>query len=113
MVNSPASVGLRSITEDDTSDDEHNIEMRPLVSEEGEDRMSDVEDKKTSPIKLLLIRTPWYIIGLVVLVTGIVLSQYTIHVPYQAQCDDQLHNITNSTSTNNTNITMDYMYYEL
>ena len=95
-----------------TSDDEDDIETRPLVSEEEGDSMSDVEDK-TSPIKLLLIRTPWYIIGLVVLVTGIVLSQYTIHVPYQAQCDDQLHNITNSTSTNNTNITMDYMYYEL
>ena len=95
-----------------TSDNEDDVEMRPLVSEEEEDSMSDVEDK-TSPVKLLLIRTPWYIIGLVVLVTGIVLSQYTIHVPYQAQCDDQLHNITNSTSTNNTNITMDYMYYEL
>ena len=72
-----------------TSDNEDDVEMRPLVSEEEEDSMSDVEDK-TSPIKLLLIRTPWYIIGLVVLVTGIVLSQYTIHVPYQAQCDDQL-----------------------
>jgi len=92
-----------------TSDNEDDVEMRPLVSEEEEDSMSDVEDK-TSPVKLLLIRTPWYIIGLVVLVTGIVLSQYTIHVPYQAQCDDQLHNITNSTSTNNSNINMDYMY---
>ena len=92
-----------------TSDNEDDIETRPLVSEEEEDNMSDVEDK-TSPIKLLLIRTPWYIIGLVVLVTGIFLSRYTIHVPYQAHCDDQLHNITNSTSTNNTNITMDYNY---
>jgi len=45
--------------------------------------MSDVEDK-TSPIKLLLIRTPWYNIGLVVLVTGIliVLNQCTTRVPY-------------------------------
>ena len=59
------------------------IEMRLLVSEIEEDSMSDVEDK-TSPIKLLLIRTPWYNIGLVVLVTGIliVLNQYTTRVPY-------------------------------
>ena len=55
---------------------------------------------RPSPIKLLLIRTPWYIIGLVVLVTGVVLSQYHIHLPYKAECDDTYNdNFTNSTTT--------------
>ena len=51
-------------------------------------------------IKPLLMRTPWYIIGLVVLVTGVVLSQYHIHLPYEADCDDTYNdNFTNSTTT--------------
>ena len=55
--------------------------------------------RTSSPlIKLLLVRTPWYLIGIVVLVVGLVLSQYRIHLPYEAECDD-LHddNFTNST----------------
>ena len=51
---------------------------------------------RAPPIKLLLIRTPWFIIGLVVLVAGVVLSQYRIHLPYEAECDDD--NFTNSTT---------------
>ena len=50
---------------------------------------------RAPPIKLLLIRTPWFIIGLVVLVAGVVLSQYRIHLPYEAECDNE--NFTNST----------------
>ena len=75
--------------DNDNDDDDNNIEMRPFVSEKDNNK-SDEEDNEqiTSPIKLLLIRTPWYIIGLVILITGVDLSQYTIHVPYQAQCDD-------------------------
>ena len=87
-------------------DDDNDIEMRPFVSEE-ESNKSDTEDNEqtTSPIKLLLIRTPWYIIGLAILITGVVLSQYTIHVPYQAQCDDAESN----NLTDNTNATMEYL----
>ena len=67
---------------------------------------------RTSPIKLLLIRTPWYIIGLVVLVTGVVLSQYHIHLPYEAECDDTYNdNFTNSTTpATATNYTYDDIY---
>ena len=67
---------------------------------------------RTSPIKLLLIRTPWYIIGLVVLVTGVVLSQYHIHLPYEAECDDTYNdNFTNSTTpATATNYTYDNIY---
>ena len=59
-----------------------------------------VTSRISSPvIKLLLIRTPWYIIGLVVIVTGVVLSQYRIHLPYEAECDDIYNdNFTNSTT---------------
>ena len=53
---------------------------------------------KVSHIKLLLLRTPWYIIGLVVLVVGLALSQYRIHLPYEAECDD-LYNVLNNSST--------------
>ena len=57
------------------------------------------DNGRAIPIKLLLMRTPWYIIGLVVLVTGVVLSQYTIHLPYEADCDDVYSdNYTNSTA---------------
>ena len=90
-----------------TSDTEDDTEMRALVGEEN--NTSDEEDETTSPIKLLLIRTPWYIIGLVILITGVVLSQYTIHVPYQAQCDD----VHSNNLTNNTNLTMEYLSYQL
>jgi len=98
---------LNDDNEDDDNDDD-DIEMRPLVGEE-ENNTSDNDEHTTSPIKLLLIRTPWYIIGLVILVTGVVLSQYTIHVPYQAQCDDVYSN----NVTNNTNATMEYLLYQL
>ena len=65
-----------------------------------EDNDNENDTIRTSPIKLLLIRTPWYIIGLVVLVTGVVLSQYHIHLPYEAECDDTYNdNFTNSTTT--------------
>ena len=80
-------------------------DMLSLIS--GEEKKTDNEesnnenkDIRPSPIKLLLIRTPWYIIGLVVLVTGVVLSQYHIHLPYEAECDDTYNdNFTNSTTT--------------
>ena len=94
--------------EEDASVTDDDIVMRALVSEE-ENNTSDEEDETTSPIKLLLIRTPWYIIGLVILITGVVLSQYTIHVPYQAQCDD----VHSNNLTNNTNLTMEYLSYQL
>ena len=65
-----------------------------------EDNDNENDAIRTSPIKLLLMRTPWYIIGLVVLVTGVVLSQYHIHLPYEAECDDTYNdNFTNSTTT--------------
>ena len=100
---------LRLVEEEDTGySEEDDIEIRPLVSEE-ENNVSDDDEQTTSPIKLLLIRTPWYIIGLVILITGVVLSQYTIHVPYQAQCDDS-NNLTNNT---NVNLTTDYLSYQL
>ena len=59
-----------------------------------------VTSRTSSPvIKLLLIRSPWYIIGLVLLVTGVVLSQYRIHLPYEAECDVIYNdNFTNSTT---------------
>ncbi|XP_065908684.1 multidrug and toxin extrusion protein 1-like [Dysidea avara] len=91
------------------NDDDEDIEMRALVTEEENNTSDEEEDETTSPIKLLLIRTPWYIIGLVILITGVVLSQYTIHVPYQAQCDD----VHSNNLTNNTNLTMDYLSYQL
>ena len=82
-------------------------DMLSLIS--GEEKKIDIEESNSesrntshgqSHIKLLLIRTPWYIIGLVVLVTGVVLSQYHIHLPYEAECDDTYNdNFTNSTTT--------------
>ena len=98
---------VEQANEDDTGEDS-DIEMMTLISSEeleettsGSDEDDDNETgtSKRSPIKLLLMRTPWYIIGLVVLVTGVVLSQYTIHLPYEADCDDVYSdNYTNSTA---------------
>lgn len=76
---------------------------------------SDEAGRGKSSIKLLLIsRTPWFIIGLLILVTGIVLSQYRINLPYQPaaiSCSDDLYNdtsmnddnFTNSSTTHNNN----------
>ena len=100
---------LRLVEEDTGYSEEDNIEIRPLVDEEESNTIGEDDEQTTSPIKLLLIRTPWYIIGLVILITGVVLSQYTIHVPYQAQCDDS-NNLTNNT---NVNLTTDYLSYQL
>ena len=103
------SSALKQVNKDDTPC-KNDTEMMILInSEELEenDSGSDTDDNnnlnetiRTSPVKLLLIRTPWYIIGLVVLVTGVVLSQYHIHLPYEAECDDTYNdNFTNSTTT--------------
>ena len=75
-------------------------ETSSCSDEEEEDTDKRVTSRTSSHvIKLLLIRTPWYIIGLVLLVTGVVLSQYRIHLPYEAQCDDMYNdNSTNSTT---------------
>ena len=69
-------------------------------SDEDDTDKSVTSRTTSSPvIKLLLIRSPWYIIGLVLLVTGVVLSQYRIHLPYEAECDDIYNdNFTNSTT---------------
>ena len=88
---------------DETSDADYieliEREDSNFSSNEGNDNKSTSDNIRTSPIKLLLIRTPWYIIGLVVLVTGVVLSQYHIHLPYEAECDDTYNdNFTNSTT---------------
>ena len=98
---------LKQVDEDDP-DGESDVEMMTLVSSEELEETSSGSDEdddnnsdtvRTSPIKLLLMRTPWYIIGLVVLVTGVVLSQYHIHLPYEAECDDTYNdNFTNSTT---------------
>ena len=76
------------------------LEETSSGSDEEEDTNKSVTSRAPSRvIKLLLIRTPWYIIGLVVLVTGVVLSQYRIHLPYEAECDDMHNdNLTNSTT---------------
>ena len=94
----------------DTELNDDDDETRPLVSQEANSTNDEEDDEQTtSPIKLLLIRTPWYIIGLVILVTGVFLSQHIIHVPYQAQCDDADSN----NLTNNTNATMGYLSHQL
>ena len=68
-----------------------------------DDDNKESDASKTSSIKLLLLRTPWYIIGLVVLVVGLVLSQYRIQLPYEAECDDDLYFVLNNSSTLTTN----------
>ena len=51
---------------------------------------------KTS-VKLLLMRLPWFIIGLAILGVGVMLSRYRIDLPYEGSCDDD-DNISNSTN---------------
>ena len=75
------------------------LEETSSSSDEDDDNKNHTSRTSSSVIKLLLIKTPWYIIGLVVLVTGVVLSQYRIHLPYAAECDDIYNdNFTNSTT---------------
>ena len=98
----------------DAANDEDDVVLvkEETSSSSEEDDSKDSDTRTSSPIKLLLARTPWYIIGLVVLVTGVVLSQYRIHLPYEAECDDMYFdsdNVTNSTSpTYIANYTMPY-----
>ena len=75
------------------------LEETSSGSDEDDDNKNHTSRTSSSVIKLLLIRTPWYIIALVLLVTGVVLSQYRIHLPYEAECDDIYNdNFTNSTT---------------
>jgi len=79
--------------------DSEELEETGSSSDEDDDNVNESDTRIVSPIKLLLIRTPWFIIGLVVLITGVVLSQYRIHLPYEAECDDDINSdITNSTT---------------
>ena len=94
-----------------TNDDDDLVLVREETSSSSdEDDNRENDASKLSPIKLLLTRTPWYIIGLAVLVTGVVLSQYRIHLPYEAECDDIYDdNFTNSTTPDYfTNYTISY-----
>ena len=94
-------------SESSRSVDEDDVVLIREESNSSSDK-DDNDNGRAIPIKLLLMRTPWYIIGLVVLVTGVVLSQYTIHLPYEADCDDVYSdNYTNSTATYN-NYTISY-----
>ena len=78
-------------------DDVREVETNSGSNDDNQNETSDTI--RAPPIKLLLIRTPWFIIGLVVLVAGVVLSQYRIHLPYEAECDDVYSdNFTNSTT---------------
>ena len=82
-----------------SQDDDVVLVREETSSSSDEDDNKENDASKTSHIKLLLLRTPCYIIGLVVLVVGLVLSPYRIHLPYEAECDDDLYNsnFTNST----------------
>ena len=71
------------------TDEDHDEDVTGGVLEDCgmEERSSN---RRKSAIKLLLIRTPWFIIGLLILVMAVVLSQYHVHLPYQqtaANCD--------------------------
>ena len=76
-----------------TDEDHEDKDGDSVTSGELQECSRDEESngrRKTS-IKLLLIRTPWFIIGLVILVMAVVLSQYRVHLPYQqtaAICSD-------------------------
>ena len=88
----------------DEEQDEDVTSEEPVLS-----RDEESIGRRKSVIKLLLIRAPWYIIGLLILVIAIVLSQYDIHLPYQhttTSCTDVLNdtidnelNFTNFTNT--------------
>lgn len=73
----------------------------------GEQGDKDNTTRGKNSIKLILKRTPWLIIGLVILITGLLLSQHRIDLPYQptASCTDQVNatndevNFTNHSAT--------------
>ena len=83
------------------SDNENDIEMTAFIEKEGQPSSGsdDDDDNNESSDTSGTYHTPWYIIGLVILVTGVVLSQYHVHLPYEAECDDMYNdNFTNSTT---------------
>lgn len=43
----------------------------------------DNSRRKSFSSKLLLCRAPWLLIGILILATGVILSQYHVHLPYQ------------------------------
>ena len=101
----------KSETTKKDSDEEVLVREEETNSSSDEDVNNNESDTITvSPIKLLLMRTPWFIIGLVVLITGVILSQHRIHLPYEAECDDiNSDNFTNSTTPDPvTNHTISY-----
>lgn len=88
-----------------------DMELEPNKDEDGS------TNRKKSPIKLLLGRCPWFIIGLLILVTGVVLGQYHIHLPYHpataANCSVDVYNDNNTNVdemnfTNSTIVTPNY-----
>lgn len=70
------------------TDEDHDEDVTSGVLE---DCNMEEGNRRKSAIRLLLIRVPWFIIGLLILVMAVVLSQYHVHLPYQhtaASCDD-------------------------
>jgi len=67
-----------------TNEDQNNSEQENNSDMELQSNKDDNSstNRGKSPIKLLLSRIPWLIIGLLILVTGVILSQYRIHLPY-------------------------------
>ena len=75
-------------------DQDGSTSRKQEESDSGKERTT----KRKRPMKLLLIRIPWFVVGFLILVTGLVLSQYSIDLPYQPveECDEAF-NDTNST----------------
>ena len=92
---------------DESEEQDDNVKLE----ESSKDEVINVREK--SAIKLLLTRAPWFMIGLLILVAAVVLSQYRVHLPYEqpaTNCTDVLNNDTtdydevNFTNTTNTTV---------
>jgi len=75
-----------NMTSDDDSDTDNgshddDVEMKELISE--------MKPNKThSKVRRILTRLPWLLLAIMVLVVGIVLSQYHVHPSYEPSCND-------------------------
>jgi len=87
---------MTDVSNDNSSDDssEDDVEMKQLLSEE----KATTNTSHRSHVRQILTRLPWLVIAIIILLVGIVLSQYHLHPSYQSSCSNDTEPVINVTS---------------
>lgn len=89
-------VTMTGVSDDNSSDDSSDdVEMKQLLSEE----KTTTNTGHRSRVRQILTRLPWLVVAIMVLLVGVVLSQYHLHPSYQPSCSNDTEpaiNVTNN-----------------